>query len=67
MRIAALRGAAVAGRDRIQPGQPAVAADAAEGNQVVVVDQLATTAGEGLRSVGKARPLLLAHTGERDF
>jgi hypothetical protein len=57
------RGALVAERDRLQLGQPVAAAGAAEGNRNVLVDQLAAAAGEGRRTVGKARPLLLAIVG----
>ncbi len=50
------RGAAMVERDRIQLGQPAAAADAAEGNRQMVVDQLAAVASEDRRAAGKACP-----------
>jgi hypothetical protein len=49
----------VAERDRIQPGEFVAALGAAEGDRDVVLDQLAATAGEDWRPVGKACPLLL--------
>ena len=57
------RSSAVAGRDRIQPGQPVAAAGAAEGNRNVVINQFAAAAGENRRAAGKACPLLLAIAG----
>ena len=57
------RGEAVAERDRIQPGQPVVAAGAAEGNRVVVVNQPSTTVGEDRRQSGLACAVLLADAG----
>jgi hypothetical protein len=47
----------------MQFGKPVAAIGAAEGDQVAVVDQLATTADEDRCPVGKARPLLMAALG----
>jgi hypothetical protein len=57
------RGAAMAERDRIQPGQPVATAGAAEGNRHMVIDQLAAAAGEDGRPTDQACPLLLAAVG----
>ena len=57
------RGAAVAERDRLQPGEPVAAAGAAEEDRELVADQLAAAAGEDGRPAGQARPVLLAAAG----
>ena len=56
-------GAAVAERDRLQPGESVAAAGAAQANRELVADQLAAAAGEDRRAVDKACPLLLAAAG----
>ncbi len=57
------RGAAVAERDCLQPGQSVAAAGAPKGNRNVVIDQPAAAVGENRRTVGKACSLLLAAPG----
>ena len=57
------RGAAVAERDRLQPGEPVAAAGAARQDRQLVADQLAVEAGEDRRSAGETRPILLAAPG----
>ena len=53
----------MAERDRIQPGQPVAAAGAAEGRREVFLDELAATASEERRPVGKVCSLLMAAAG----
>ena len=57
------RGAAVAERDRLQPGEPVAAAGAAAEDRQLVADQLAAAAGEDGRPAGETCPLLLAAAG----
>lgn len=45
--------------NRLQPGQPVVAAGAAQENRQLVTDEFAAEAGEAGRSAGKTCPLLL--------
>jgi hypothetical protein len=54
------RGAAMAERDRPQPGKPLAAARAAEANQHLVADESAATARENGWPVGQTRPVLVA-------
>ena len=53
----------MAGRDRMQPLQPAAVPGAAKGNREVVINQFASAAGENRRASGKACPLLLVIAG----
>ena len=57
------RSAAVAERDRLQPGEPVAAVGAATEDWQLVAHQLAATAGEDRRPIDQARPVLLAAAG----
>ena len=61
------RGAAVAERDRVQPGQFVAAAGAAAAGWQLVVDEPATTIGQDGWAAYQARPVLLAAAGGGAF
>jgi hypothetical protein len=63
IRLPVQRGAPVAERDRLQPGELVAAAGAAQEDRWLVIDQLAAAAGEDRRATGETCPLLLVALG----
>src|ERR1039458_7373652 len=57
------RGAVMAERARLQPGEPVAAAGAAEEDRELVADEFAAAVGEDRRAVSEACPVLLAAVG----
>ena len=55
----------MAQHSRLQLGKPVAETGSAEGDRVVVLDELAAEAGEDGRAVGEARAVLLADAGGR--